>query len=242
MTKRVDGIKMRSVTGRIALLVPPVVVQKYKRKYSRKGKPIHRRWMTVLNDYEIVATYGAQLCGVAHYYLMATDVSQRLDKVYWYGMESLKRTLANKHRRTLGQIHAQYLYRPATPSERTHFRVTITREGKPPLIAKCGEVPLKTRKPSYLNDQQTAYAVRWGQRSEIVARLLQDKCELCGVQGNIEAHHVNKVANIRQKWCGRPNKPAWVEFIIMRNRKTIMVCRHCHQQITHGKYDGERIR
>lgn len=241
MTKRIDGIKMRSVTGRIALLVPPEVVQKYRRKYSRKDKPIHFGWMSVLSDYEIVATYGAQLRGVAQYYMMATDVSQRIDAVYWYGIESLKRTLANKYRRTLGQIHAQYVYRPNTRGERTHFRVTIEREGKPPLIAKCGEVPLKTRKPPYINDDQTQYDIRWGKRGEIVARLLQDKCELCGAKGNIEAHHVNKVSNIRRKWRGRKNKPAWVEFIITRNRKSVMVCRKCHQQITHGKYDGKRV-
>lgn len=241
-TVRKDGIKMRSVTGRIALLVPRTVVQQYKRKYSRKGKPIHISWMTSLSDYEIVATYGAQLRGVAQYYMMATNVSQRIDRVYWYGMESLKRTLANKHRRTTAQIHARYIHRPGTHAERTHFRVTIERQGRPPLIAKCGELPLKVRRASYLNDSQPQYEIRWGKRSEIVTRLLRDECELCGARGNIEAHHVNKVSNIRRRWRGRKDKPAWVEFIITRNRKAVMVCRQCHQQITHGRYDGARIR
>lgn len=241
-TRFKDGRKQRSVNGQIALLVPREVVQKYKRKYGRHGKPIHRAWLTHLSDYEIVATYGAQLRGLAQYYMLATDVSKRLSVVYWYGLESLRKTLANKHRLTIRQSHMKYKHWSENGSERTHYRVTIERADKPPLIAKCGEVPLKTHKPSYINDTIQAYEARWDTRTEIVTRLLRDECELCGAQGNIQAHHVNKVSNIRQMWRGRKTKPKWVEFMITRNRKTVMVCQNCHQQITHGKYDGRKVR
>lgn len=237
-----NGRKQRSVNGRIALLVPREVVQRYKAKYCRNGKPIHIPWLAKLSDFEIVATYGAQLRGIAQYYMLAANVGKRIGDVYWYGMESLRKTLANKHRLNTGQSYARYRYRSKSKDERTHFRVTIERKDRPPLIAKCGEVPLIIRKRAYLNDNPKGYEVRWEKRSELIDRLLNDKCELCGSTSNIEVHHINKVSNIRRKWQGRKTKPQWVEYIIARNRKTVVVCHNCHQQITHGRYDGTRIR
>ena len=38
-----------------------------------------------------------------------------------------------------------------------------------------------------------------------------------------------------------PYKPQWVQHMIARRRKTIVVCRACHQAITHGRYDGPRV-
>ncbi|MFC1961217.1 group II intron reverse transcriptase/maturase, partial [Chloroflexota bacterium] len=224
MTRHTTGYKRRVVNGRIALLVPREVVQKYKRKYSRNGKPIHNNWLTQLSDYEIVATYGAQLRGIAQYYMLATNVGKRIGEVYWYGLESLRKTLAYKHRLNKRQSYTKYRHRAEDQHERTHYRVTIAREGQPPLIAKCGEVPLRTQRPSYINNNIQEFEARWHGRSEIVTRLLRQECELFGSQGNIEAHHVNKLSNIRKKWQGRKAKPKWVEFMISRNRKTVMVC------------------
>jgi group II intron reverse transcriptase/maturase len=241
-TKFKDGRKQRSVNGTVALLVPRDVVQKYKGRYSRNGKPMHTPIMMNLSDYELVATYGAQLRGLAQYYMLANDVSRRIGEVYWYGMESLRKTLANKHRLNTAQSHLKYKHRSQGSHERTHYRVVVERDGKPPLMAKCGELPLRTHKPSYINDNQNEFEIRWERRSELVARLLKDECELCGAKGNIEVHHVNKVSNIRRKWEGRKAKPKWVEYVIARNRKTVMVCHDCHKQITHGRYDGKKVR
>jgi group II intron reverse transcriptase/maturase len=240
-TKFKNGRKQRAVNGAIALLVPREVVQRYKRKYCRKGKPIHLGKMVNLSDFEIVATYGAQLRGLARYYMMATDVSKRIGEVYWYGKESMRKTLAGKHRLTTHQSYIKYKYRPDTNDERTHFRVTVDRKDKPPLIAKCGELPLKTRKLSYVNDDATTFEARWDSTSELVRRLLKDECELCGAKGTIDAHHVNNLKTIRKKWQGRKNKPRWVEFMIARNRKSVMVCRKCHRRITEGTYDGKKV-
>ena len=240
-TKFKDGKKQRVVNGAIALLVPREVVQRYKRKYCRDGKPIQLGKMLNLSDFEIVATYGAQLRGLARYYMMATDVGKRIGAVYWYGKESLRKTLADKHRLTSRQTYTKYQYRPDTNEERTHYRVTVERKDKPPLIAKCGELPLRTKKLSYANDDITMFEARWDSTSELVRRLLKDECELCGAKGLIDAHHVNNLKTIRKKWQGRKNKPGWVEFMIARIRKTVMVCRKCHRRITEGAYDGKKV-
>ena len=42
--------------------------------YRRHGKPWHRPALQNLDDYDIVATFGAEYRGIVGYYLLATDV------------------------------------------------------------------------------------------------------------------------------------------------------------------------
>ncbi len=234
------GNKVRYVNGRIALLMPHDVETKWVGEYSRKGKPIHINQYMQYNDYEIIAAYGARLRGVAQYYLLAQNVSVRMNKVYWIGMTSLQKTLCAKYKIKRKQCYKKYWYKAQNTTERSHFRATIQREGKSDLVAKCGELPLKTQRATYIKDDIPTYYIG-GQRSELIRRLLDDKCELCGHKGAVQAHHVNKVANIRKRWQGRKEKPKWVEYMIARNRKTVLVCINCHQDITHGRYDGPKV-
>ena len=60
--------------------------------YRRHGKPWHRSALQNLDDYDIVATFGAEYRGIVGYYLLATDV-WRLDDLHWYALTSLLKTL-----------------------------------------------------------------------------------------------------------------------------------------------------
>jgi len=80
-----------------------------------------------------------------------------------------------------------------------------------------------------------------GKRSELTTRLVKGECELCSTKTALEAHHVNKLKNLKQRWKGRKEKPKWVQWMIARNRKVIVVCHRCHQNITHGRYDGRKL-
>jgi hypothetical protein len=93
VSKNKNGDKVRYVNGRIALLMPHDVETKWVREYSRNGKPIHINQHMQYNDYEIIAAYGARLRGLAQYYLLAQNVSLRMDRVYWVGLTSLQKTL-----------------------------------------------------------------------------------------------------------------------------------------------------
>jgi group II intron reverse transcriptase/maturase len=242
MTKRTDGYKARFVTGHVQLRVPKDVETKWVSKYTKGGKPTHQTHLLHLSDYEIVSNMGAQLRGIVNYYLMAINVSKRLDKVRWYGMEACRLTLKRKHRLTIKQSYARYLHRPGNDSELRHIRVVIAREGKSPLIAKCGETPLRVRKTKYTRDEIPPSNVHRSNGSELIERLTNNQCELCERHGDVEVHHVNKLSNIRRSWAGRKQKPDWVRFMLARRRKTIIVCPECHQKITFGKYDGKRVR
>lgn len=66
----------RSINGPIALRVPPDVIKTKCSPYLQHGKPEARTAMRNLDDYDIVATYGAEYQSIVQYYLLATDVWQ----------------------------------------------------------------------------------------------------------------------------------------------------------------------
>lgn len=238
---RRQGHKVRALNGNIQLRVPREVSAKWIRRYTRKGKPHYIGGYIELSDYELVETFGAQLRGLTNYYLMADNVSQAISRVRWVCLESLRKTLAAKHRiRKPATTYQRYYRDGANPNEWRHIQVTIEREEKRPLVAKCGEIPLRTRPITYSKDS-IPLPVIFGTKSELLTRLLKGECELCNKTANLEAHHVNKLKNLQKRWQGKRAKPLWVQFMIARRRKTIVVCQQCHSKITHGRYDGDRL-
>ena len=241
VTKRENGHKLRSINGSIQLRIPKDVVNKWRKRYTKQGKPAAKGGYIELSDFEIVTTFGAQLRGLVNYYGYAANIGKALNRVRWDCMESARKTLSAKHR--IGSpivSHRRYRHKGNT-HEWSHIRVTIEREGKKPLVTKCGETPLRTRKTDYAIGDKLPPKVTFNSRSELVTRLVKGECELCGHHADLEAHHVNSLKNLRKRWQGRVEKPAWVQSMIAKRRKTVVVCHPCHQQITHGKYDGMRI-
>lgn len=156
-------------------------------------------------------------------------------------METARKTLAAKHKiRNPSITHHRYRCKATTPDEWGYLRVIIHRDGKTPLVAKCGEMPLRTRKTTYIRDVIPPKIIA-GAKSELLTRLLKDECELCGKEEMLQAHHINKLKDLQRRWQNRHEKPVWVQSMLARRRKTIVVCHDCHQLITHGRYDGCRV-
>src|SRR4051794_37181628 len=87
----------RYVNGNIGLRVPPAVVKAKCAPYLRRGQPAHRTRIINHDDYDIVATYGAEYRGIVQYYLLAGNI-QHLSRLRWVMLTSLLKTLASKHR------------------------------------------------------------------------------------------------------------------------------------------------
>src|ERR1700758_4756345 len=83
---------LRSANGKVALRVPPDVVEAQCARYRSQGKPWHRSWLQNLPDYDIVRNYGAEYRGVVNYYLLAQDV-WRLDALRRNAETSMLKTL-----------------------------------------------------------------------------------------------------------------------------------------------------
>jgi group II intron reverse transcriptase/maturase len=244
ITRYHDGSgKRRSVNGVIQLYVPRQVVTQWARRYTREGKPMHISNLTSLSDYEIVSTYGAQLRGIVNYYSLATNCGKALTSVRWYCMESCRKTLGAKHKiRSTKALYVKYYNQDRTDNEWSHLHIVVKRENKSPLVAKCGETPVVTRKLPYAPKDEIPPYVIAGGKSELVTTLLAGKCQLCGCEDMLEAHHIRKLSDLKRRWQGRNNPPAWVESMISRRRKTIVVCKDCHNDITFGRYDGAKLK
>ena len=220
----------RAANGKIGLRVPLDVIRAKCAPYRRRGKPWHRPAMQNLDDYDIVKTYGAEYRGIVQYYKLAVDVA-RLYRLCWYAETSMLKTLAAKHKSTVTAIAARHKAKVQTPyGLRTCFEARIERDGKPPLVARFGGIPLVRDKNAVLTDRipgRMPYP-----RKELVARLLARRCELCGDTGTVLVHQVRKLASLGKPG---PGQPRWAAVMARKRRKTLVVCRPCHDLIHHGQ-------
>ena len=109
--------------------------------------------------------------------------------------------------------------------------MTVERgEGKRPLVAQWGGIPLRREKHAVLDDQPPRV---WNTRTELLERFLADTCELCGSTADVEVHHIRRLADLQAK--GQGDKPAWVKTMAARQRKTLVVCHACHGDIHAGR-------
>ena len=72
----------------------------------------------------------------------------------------------------------------------------------------------------------------------MVKRLLANSCELCGSTMHCEVHHIRKMADLHVK--GGREKPDWMKAMMAKRRKTLVVCRSCHDDIHAGRPIGRR--
>ncbi|MCA1675555.1 MAG: maturase, partial [Actinobacteria bacterium] len=222
--------KSRSVNGIVGLRVPRDVIKAKCAPYLKLGKPERRPQMVHDDDHTIVRIFGAEYRGLVEYYLLAGDV-YRLNRLERVMKTSMLKTLACKHDSTVTKMADRYKTTIATPyGPRRCFEVSVERDGRKPLIARFGGIPLRRKKNAVLTDRiPPPVTVR---RKELVTRLQAARCELCKQTGIVEAHHVRKLADLERP--GRP-QPVWDQLMAKRRRKTLIVCAGCHAAIHHGR-------
>jgi group II intron reverse transcriptase/maturase len=228
-----------SVNGRIRLKMPMDKLHEMSRTYMRDSKPIHRSVLLNESDFEIISLYGAAYRGFVEYYLLAQNI-RTANKLHWVMGTSLLKTLANKHQMSVTAAARRYLAKAETPyGQQRCIQVAVPREGKRPLVATFGGIPLRRKQQAILKDKQMGFMHRTP-RNELLARLLAERCEICGSTTDVEVHHIRKLADLRKP--GR--RPPDVAQIIMaaRRRKTLVVCRKCHLDIHAGRLNGRGTR
>ena len=222
----------RSVNGVIGLFVPKTVIRQKCALYTSKGRPAARGALIRDQDFTIVAKYQAEYAGLVQYYLLAQDVF-RLGTLHWVMETSLLKTLANKHRSTVTKMARKYKATIETPNgPRKCLQVSVERDrGRRPLVARFGGIPLRRQRTAVLLDRRPVMAS--AKRNELIHRLLAERCEICETRGNLEVHHIRKLADLNKP--GRPEKPAWMHLMAKRRRKTLVICRPCHEDIHAGR-------
>ena len=165
----------------------------------RNGKPAHRNHLINDTDYTIVDRYQAEFRGV-QYYLLAYNVFH-FGKLQWVMGKSLAKTLATSTRPHPRLIFRRYKSTVQTAhGERACLEVVEQQgEGKRPLVARFGGIPLKRNRQAVPVDRTpTRYRT---ERNELVKRLLANECEMCG--STVGVHHIRALRDLTVK--GRPS-------------------------------------
>jgi group II intron reverse transcriptase/maturase len=220
----------RYVNGKVELRLPLDILKRKSERYLKNGKPIHRKELETETAYSIMSRYQSEYRGLVEYYQMANDLN-KLNRLRWIMEVSLTKTLAAKLKLTVPKVYDKFqITHMVDEKPYKGLQVVVLREGKEPLIAKWGNIPLRRNSRAILNDRPNTV---WTGRTELEKRLLADTCELCGSNDRISVHHIRALKDLNQK--GRREKPRWMQIMASRRRKTLVVCWPCHMSIQHGR-------
>lgn len=230
-----DRLGRRVLNGKVELSIPEAVIKEKCQRYMANGKPKHLKERTLDSVFSIIARYQAEYRGLVEYYKMAQNLS-RLSTLKWVMETSLVKTLASKLKISVPQVYDRYettFWVEKRPLK--GLQTIIQREGKKPLVAQWGGISLRRQMDAVLNDQPHRI---WNTVTELEQRLLADTCELCGSHENVEVHHIRALKDL--KTDGRAEKPAWVKKMAAMRRKTLVLCRKCHQDVQYGRPRRQR--
>nr|WP_246550654.1 reverse transcriptase domain-containing protein [Photorhabdus caribbeanensis] len=230
-----DGSKThavkRTITEHIHLGVPREKIQRFcaLRGYgeydSHNDKSSSKPVMAFLSDYEIISQYNAEMRGFANYYNLSPVLY--LNKLHWIWMNSLFKTLTNKHQTSRTKI-AKRLKQPDGKY--------VHRESRNNKVYELEIFQLKNRSVSmaeFVDPLPNTF--KYTSRTELLDRMAARKCEYCGIQsGYLEVHHVRKLKDIKG------DTEPWKRLMISRRRKTLVLCKDCHIDLHRGKLPDYR--
>ena len=220
----------RSINGVIGLRVPHEVIREKRHRYLKRGKPIHRVELVNDSDFTIVQLYQNEYRGLVQYYKLAENLHE-MEYLRFTMETSLLRTLACKHQTSATQQLKRLRAKVATPfGPRPCLKVEVPRAGKRPLVSVFGGIPLRRDREAVLTDEKPP---RFAPITEVVKRLLAERCEICGTSGEVEVHHVRHLSDLKQK--GRVERPRWMTIMSARRRKTLVLCLRCHDDLHAGR-------
>jgi hypothetical protein len=212
--------------------MPADVVRAKRKPYMRRGKPAAILARAHDSDFRIVARYQAEFRGIAEYYQMAYN-RHRLGLLRWIMERSLTKTLGHKNKISVNKVWHRYRTTWQTPAGPRHgLQVKVERgAAKRPLVARWGGISLARRTTRVvLKDDLPAI---WRKRpAELIDRLMAGRCELCQAHTGVETHHVRRLKDLQSG--NRAEQPEWAKQMASRRRKTLIVCRDCHDGIHKG--------
>ena len=133
------------------------------------------------------------------------------------------KTLAGKHRSTVSKMAAQVQGQRSIPrtgrAPASKRPSNATAAGSHWSHGSAGYRCDGRRRRSSTTASRPGRAIR---RKELITRLLADRCEICERTGNVQVHHIRKLADLDKS--GHADRPAWAAIMAKRRRKTLVVC------------------
>lgn len=234
MPRQDTRVTTRAANGKIRLGIPYGLITQEIRRYQRRGKPIHDAGLLHFSVAHIILTYQMRYRGLVQYYQFAVD-QHHFGYLKWVMETALTKTLAHKLKISVRQVYQRYHgQRQVDGYTYKTLQVEVPTERGTSLIY-WGAIPLKVVKPGAKPlDDATQRDMRL-HYNDLTKRLRANVCELCGSTHDCEVHHVRKLADLKQRWAGRQQPPIWEQRMIRLQRKTLIVCRQCHDNIHAGR-------
>ena len=181
------------------------------------------------DDYTIVATYGAEYRGIVQYYLLAGDVFRLEPAALGHG------DLDAQDPGRQAPIHGVEDGRPVhratidTPHGlRACFEARVERAGRQPLVARFGGIPLERQRGRgphrpHPRPGHPTRARSWSPGS------CNGRCELCEQPGKVR--RPPRPRPRRPRPSPAQASPSGRVLMASKRRKTLVVCRPCHDAI-----------
>ena len=237
------GREKRTANGTIQLLVPAEVVREKLKPFVAQGKAVHHNARVNMPVLDLITQYNAEIRGLYYYYCLATDVSTKIGKFKYYHYTSLVKTIARKEKCSVAQVISKYgvdvKRKQDTGTRRIVGTTYLTKEGEK-TITYFNEPLKKKDKPLTGKGANGELFGVIDRRHQILERINAKECELCGLTpkntSDLEVHHIRKLKDIKQKYSKRgATAPAWVLRMCSLRRKTLVVCKPCHDAIHSGQ-------
>lgn len=192
--------------------------------YKEVFEPVHRTKLINCDDIEIVKKYNTEIRGMYNYYRIADNASV-LNNFYYVMKFSMLKTFAAKYKSNIGKIRNKYGHQ--------RFGVKYQTKNGGENIMYFYDEGFKKNKTAILQSNVDIVPIDYSANSKtsLVERIKAEKCEICGKENvPIEIHHVRKLKDLKGKsW--------WERFMISRRRKTMALCKECHDDLHAGRLD-----
>lgn len=227
------GVLRRHLNGTVCLEMPQEIMRKKLLEYGamviettvygkENWKPKARYYLKDNDDLEILDQYNSEIRGFRNYYGIANNASHA--NAFGYIMRySMYKTFATKYRTNMSKIIGRYRIGK-------EFGVRFTdKKGKDKFRLFYNEGYARKPVQKTARVDSLPRTVKYASKTSLMARLSARKCELCGrTDCEIEMHHVRKLKNLT-------GKTYWERHMIARNRKTLALCKDCHNKLHAGK-------
>jgi group II intron reverse transcriptase/maturase len=249
LTENTLRVKKRAANETIQLLVPGDVIREKLKPFVSNDKAVHHNARINLPLLDLLTQYNAEMRGLYTYYCLATDVSTKLGKFRYYHYFSLLKTVARKEKCSVAQVLNTYgvdVKLKQKTGTRKVFGVSYQTKEGPKTLTYFNDSIKKKDKPQEGKIAQGLLEIIIPGRHQIIDRINAKECELCGQQSDdastFEVHHIRKLKDIKQQYSRRGDHvPNWVLKMCTMRRKTLVVCKPCHNAI-HSGQNGHSIK
>ena len=230
-----NGVKCRHLNGSVGMLVSMDTIKKRLLSYGamtieltvhkkESWKPKARYYMKNNDDLEIFNQFNSEIRGFRNYYKIA-DNSSILNSFFYIMKFSMFKTLATKYRTSMRKCFNKY---------RIGKNFGVKYQNSQGKIKTCllynGGFARQSAEKKQIVDYIPKTAM-YTSKTSLVARLKARECEICGSSDTaIEIHHIKKLKDLK-------GKTYWEKFMIARRRKTLALCKSCHEKLHKGLLD-----